>query len=159
MSSKATPTNRERGGYMGSDVPVEPPIAPVGPAPGSTRKPAMPPWQLLNCEDGGAITVPDDWTDKIGALTRLLSDYYGGEWSTDNPVLVEALKDCRIAVWHSFRKGDAEGEGIDWEPGSCTFYGDAGSGAKYVTVLWYCHSLWALGERAEEVEPKAQASL
>ena len=117
----------------------------------------MEPWTLLQCEDGGAITVPDDWTDTLGALLELVEQAYGGDsdddWSRDNPVLVEAAeKDCRIQVWRSYTKRDLEAEGIDWEGGPGTYYGPSGGGAKHITVLWCEQEPYDLGERAEEAQ-------
>lgn len=116
----------------------------------------MKPWLPLRCEDGMAITVPDDHTDRLGALIELLHAEYGGPFTRDNPVLVRAADECRIQVWRSFTKRDLEGECVDWDEGDGTYYGVQGSGAKHITVLWCEQGAYVLGERAEAAEPKAE---
>lgn len=110
----------------------------------------MKPWLPLRCEDGMAMTVPDDWTDRLGALIELLHAEYGGPFTRDNPVLIRAAEnDCRIQTWRSFTKADLEGECVDWDEGDGTYYGQQGSGAKHITVLWCERGAYVLGERAE----------
>lgn len=128
---------------------------------GSAARRLLAHWTILSGgdhSDGTAMTVPDDMADPLFALIELVSQDYGGalaEWSKDNPVLVEAVKDCRFETWHSCTKKWCENEGIDPDEWNGGWWAPSGDGARSIRVFYYDGNAYDLGEEAEQVEETA----
>ncbi len=121
----------------------------------TAARPAMADYTVLYTEDGSAMTIPESVTEPLDALIALLSEDYGGEiaeWSRDNPVLLAALPDVRIEIWHSCTKAWCESEGIDPDEWTSGYWAGNGDGERSLRVIWYADNIYDLGEEAEEAE-------
>lgn len=124
----------------------------------AATRPALAHWTVLSGgdhSDGTAMTVPEIAADPMEALIALLSEDYGGEgaeWSRDNPVLIEAVKDCRFETWHSCTKKWCENEGINPDEWNGGWWAPSGDGARSIRVFYYDGNAYDLGEQAEAAE-------
>lgn len=115
---------------------------------------------LRGDDDPGVALVINRDMDPIDALREILTSEYGGDWSRDNPVLVEASSQVKVQVWRSCTKAWREAEGVDDE-WSSNWWAPHGDGKRQVLVAYYPGDPYDLGERAEAAEstpPKADAS-
>jgi hypothetical protein len=110
---------------------------------------------ILRGDDEGSALVVNEPTDPLDGLIALVRDEYGGEWSRENPVLVEASQQAKVQVWRSCTKAWREGEGV-YDEWASDWWAPHGDGARQVLVVWYPDSVYALGERAEAAEPLAE---
>lgn len=99
-------------------------------------------------DDGVALVVTPD-TRPVDALCDLLVNNYGGEWSPDNPAVVEAASALRVEVWRYCPKAQCEAEG--WGDDYTTeWWGPDGAGKRSCHVVFYDGSVYDLGERLHE---------
>lgn len=113
-------------------------------------------WTTFSCphDDEDAISVPEGWTDVMGALLELLTSETGAVFDRDNPVLTEEAKSLHIETWSSCTKRWCEDNGIYPEDyGATNWWAPDGDGKRSVRVLHYPGSLWVLSERAMECCP------
>lgn len=106
---------------------------------------------VLRGDDSGVALVVNQPTDPLDALIEIVSAEFGGEWSRENPVLIEASSQVKVQVWRSCTKAWREGEGVDDGYGG-DWWAPHGDGARQVLVAWYPDSAYDLGERAETAD-------
>lgn len=104
--------------------------------------------EILRGDDNGVALVVNKPTDPLDALIEIVSAEFGGEWSRDNPALIEASSQVKVQVWRSCTKAWREGEGV-WDEWSSDWWAPHGDGARQVLVAWYPDNAYDLGERAE----------
>jgi hypothetical protein len=104
--------------------------------------------QILRGDDAGCALVVNEPTDPLDGLCALVSEVYGGEWSRENPVLIEASSQVKVQVWRSCTKAWREGEGV-YDDYVTDWWAPHGDGARQVLVAWYPDDAYSLGERAE----------
>lgn len=114
----------------------------------------LPAGTYLSCAetgDGEAIVVADG-TDEIDGLIALVQAVYGGEWSRENPVLVEAAKDVKIETWRSCTKAWREAELGGMDETFPDWWAPHGDGRREVLVAFYPGYVDDLGDEAANWE-------
>lgn len=113
-------------------------------------KQAKKPWTILYCDDGYAVTLPDDATAADG-LSELLSYHCG----VDLPAaaLAEHAAEVRVVEWRSTTKAFRESEQLEDEPG---FFHEYGDGKRWIRVAWFDGALYDL---ADQLESEATADV
>lgn len=105
---------------------------------------------ILRGEDPGVALVVNEPIEPLDALVRIVQEGYGGDWSTENPVLVDAAREVKVEVWRSCTKAWREGENVDLYADS--WWSPNGDGGRSLLVAWYPHDVYDLGERAHARE-------
>ena len=105
---------------------------------------------ILRGDDAGVALVVNEPTDPLDAIIDIVTAEYGGDWTRDNPALIEASSQVKVQVWRSCTEAWREAEGVDDDV--TDWWAPHGDGRRQVLVAWYDGDPYALGERAEALQ-------
>lgn len=112
---------------------------------------------LQNNSDGlTGLVVAYDWTRPF-ALTEALIGWYGGAFTSNNPVIIEAADELKVRRWRYCTSKFREFEGLDSEVAP-SWWAPHGDGKSWIWVLELDDvDVFALGDKAAEAQERMEA--